>query len=133
MSDPVTAGFQLSPQQKHLWSVSAGQPGAAQVAVLLEGKGYETLLPTFAAKKKWAGKQKESNVPLFPGYVFCQFNVHDRLPVLVTPGVISVVGRGKVPVAIEESEISAIQQVICAGVTMEPFVTPLTSEASERN
>ena len=38
MSEPVTAGFQLSPQQKHLWSVSAGQPGAAQVGVLLEGR-----------------------------------------------------------------------------------------------
>jgi amino acid adenylation domain-containing protein len=37
MSEPVTAGFQLSPQQKHLWSVSAGQPAVAQVAVLLEG------------------------------------------------------------------------------------------------
>ena len=38
MAEPVTAGFQLSPQQKHLWSLSAGQPAAAQVAVLLEGK-----------------------------------------------------------------------------------------------
>jgi len=93
----------------------------SSTAVLLGGKGYETLLPTFAAKKGWSGRQKSSNAPLFPGYVFCQFNVHDRLPVLVTPGVISVIGRGKVPVAIEDAEISAIQQVMSAGVTMEPW------------
>ncbi len=90
-------------------------------AVLLEGKGYKTLLPTFATKKRWSAKQNQSHAPLFPGYVFCQFNVYDRLPILVTPGVISVVGRGKVPVAIEDSEVSAIEQVMSAGVTMEPW------------
>ncbi|SRR6266404_2865262 len=90
-------------------------------AVLLEGKGYETLFPTYPVKKKWAGKQKDSSLPLFPGYVFCQFNVHDRLPVLVTPGVISVVGFGKVPVPIEDSEISSIQHVMSAGASLEPW------------
>ncbi len=37
MPEPATAGFQLSPQQKHVWSWQEGQPGVAQVAVLLEG------------------------------------------------------------------------------------------------
>src|SRR5713101_2992550 len=39
MQDPITAGFQLSPQQKHLWSwQGGGQVAVAQVALLLEGK-----------------------------------------------------------------------------------------------
>jgi amino acid adenylation domain-containing protein len=38
MSSPGTAGFQLSPQQKHIWSLQQDQQFFAQIAVLLEGK-----------------------------------------------------------------------------------------------
>ena len=54
-------------------------------AVLLSGKGYQTLLPTYQTKKRWNGKVKQMNSPLFPGYVFCQFDAVKRLPILVTP------------------------------------------------
>ena len=57
---------------------------------------------------------------MFPGYLFCRFDVHNRLPILVTPGVISVVGRGRIPVPIEDSEIEAIQKAVCTGFGVEP-------------
>ena len=38
MNSPATAGFQLSPQQKHLWNLQQDQQFVAQVAVLLEGE-----------------------------------------------------------------------------------------------
>jgi amino acid adenylation domain-containing protein len=38
MNSPGTAGFQLSPQQRHLWSLQQDQQFFSQVAVLLEGK-----------------------------------------------------------------------------------------------
>jgi amino acid adenylation domain-containing protein len=37
MPERSTAGFQLSPQQKHLWSLPDGRRRCAQVALLLEG------------------------------------------------------------------------------------------------
>ena len=37
MPGPSTAGFQLSPQQKHLWSLPDGRRRSAQLALLLEG------------------------------------------------------------------------------------------------
>ena len=48
-------------------------------AVLLSGKGYQTLLPTYQTKKRWNGKVKQMSAPLFPGYVFCQFDALKRL------------------------------------------------------
>jgi transcription antitermination factor NusG len=42
-----------------------------------------------------------------------------RLPVLVTPGVIAVVGRGRIPVPVEDSEIEAIQRVVSSGIQAE--------------
>ena len=93
----------------------------SSTAVLLSGKGYETLLPTYKAKKHWNGKLRDVHAPLFPGYVFCQFEVQKRLPVLVTPGVISVVSSGKVPLPVDESEIAAIQTVVSTGLRAEPW------------
>src|ERR1700682_1963081 len=37
MPGPSTAGFQLSPQQKYLWSLPGGRQRSAQLALLLEG------------------------------------------------------------------------------------------------
>src|ERR1700676_2264792 len=90
-------------------------------AGLLRGKGLETLLPTYASKRKWSDRFKVVESPLFPGYVFCRFDVHNRLPVLITPGVISVVGRGKTPVAVDDAEILSIQATIQSGIHMEPW------------
>jgi transcription antitermination factor NusG len=90
-------------------------------AGLLRGKGLETLLPTYISKRKWSDRFKVVESPLFPGYVFCRFDVHNRLPVLLTPGVISVVGRGKTPVAVDDAEMVSIQAAIQSGIHLEPW------------
>jgi len=93
----------------------------SSTAVLLSGKGYETLLPTYKARKRWSGKVREIQAPLFPGYVFCQFDVQKRLPILVTPGVISIVSRGRIPQPVDQTEIAAIQTVVASGIHAEPW------------
>jgi transcription termination/antitermination protein NusG len=87
---------------------------------LLLGKGYRTFLPTSKTAKRGQCKSEEANAPLFPGYVFCQFDAHNRLPILVTPGVIAVVGRGRIPIPVEDSEIRAVQMVVSSGLQAEP-------------
>lgn len=93
----------------------------SSTAVLLSGKGYNTLLPTYTAKRRLSGRSKEVNAPLFPGYLFCQFDPHNRLPVLITPGVISVVSRGRTPLTVAESEIASIQTIVSSGLHAEPW------------
>jgi transcription antitermination factor NusG len=90
-------------------------------AALLSSKGYETFLPTFKSVKGGRGRSTEAVAPLFPGYLFCRFNVFDRLPVLITPGVISVVGSGRIPIPIEESELKAVQKMISTGLPVKPW------------
>ena len=68
--------------------------------------------------------QTESNSitqPLFPGYVFCRFNVQERLPILVTSGVLFIVGVGKVPCPIDNSEIVALQSIVRSGLPAQPW------------
>ena len=67
------------------------------------------------------GSRKDLDLPLFPGYLFCRFDVQARLPILTTPGVISVVGTGRIPVAIPDLEIEAIRTVIRSGLHLQPW------------
>lgn len=90
-------------------------------ATLLSSKGYETFLPTSKTVKRGRGRSTEAEAPLFPGYLFCRFNVFDRLPVLITPGVLSVVGSGRIPIPIEESELKAVQKMISTGLPVKPW------------
>ena len=91
------------------------------IANLLSGKGYEIFLPTYVPEPREGHRSKEVSSPLFPGYLFCRFDVQKRLPILVTPGVVGVVGQGRVPTPIPLSEISAIQSLISSGVSPEPW------------
>lgn len=94
----------------------------ASTAAILTGKGYETFLPLREGEKQRRnGSAKVASSPLFPGYVFCQFDPQMRLPILVTPGVIAVVGSGRIPTPVEESEIEAIQTVVSSGLRAQPW------------
>jgi transcription antitermination factor NusG len=90
------------------------------VAAFLRGKGYEWFLPTYVSGRQWSDRVKRTELPLFPGYLFCRFNVHERLPILKTPGVISVVGIANNPIPVDEDEIAALRVLVRTGVPREP-------------
>ncbi len=90
------------------------------VARNLQSKGFEELLPAYRCRRQWSDRIKEIELPLFPGYVFCRFNVDERLPILLVPGVTSIVGIGKSPIAIDEQEIEDLRCVLKSGVRYQP-------------
>ena len=116
-------GIKMSaePTGEHWFALQVKARWEQSTSTILSGKGYQTLLPTYKSRRRWSGRVKEVSAPLFPGYVFCRFNVLKRLPVLVTPGVIAVVGRGRVPMPVEDAEISAVQTLISCGLPAEPW------------
>ena len=91
------------------------------VAMHLRGKGYEEFLPTYTSRRHWSDRVREIELPLFPGYIFCKFDVTDRLPLLVIPGVMSVVSFGGAPMPVPEREIAAIEHVVNSGMKYEPW------------
>jgi transcription antitermination factor NusG len=54
----------------------------------------------------------ESELPFFPGYVFCRFDVTKRLPILLTSGVVTVLSFGKEPAPVPDEEIEAVKAVL---------------------
>ena len=91
------------------------------VATHLGGRGYEWFLPLYKCRHRWSDRFKEIELPLFPGYVFCRFNVLHRLPILTVPGVVRIVGFGRTPVPVDQTEIAAIRAAAKSGLPRQPW------------
>jgi transcription antitermination factor NusG len=87
----------------------------------LRGKGYTVFSPFYSTSRKRVDRIAEIEVPLFPGYVFCQFDSSRRLPILVTPGIVGIVGRGKRPEPVHDSEIASIKTLSLSGYPVQPW------------
>jgi len=92
-----------------------------RVTDALKGKGYECLYPSYREKRKWSDRDKTLELPLFPGYVFSRLDVEERLPILTTPGVITIAGLGKIPQPLEEYEIEQVRRVVKTGYPAQPW------------
>ena len=90
------------------------------IASTLLFKGYEGFLPVYHRRNRWSDRYKDILFPLFPGYLFCRFDINVRLPILKTPGVIKIVGHGRTFYPVEESEISALQKIVFSGLQSDP-------------
>jgi transcription antitermination factor NusG len=92
------------------------------VAAALCGKGYQEFLPLYHCRRRWSDRVKELELPLFPGYVFCRFDVRDRLlPILTTPGVVAILGAGKTPVPVSDDEIAVVRAIVRSGLPARPW------------
>lgn len=87
------------------------------VSSILRGKGYEEFVPLYARRSP----ARITELPLFPGYVFCRFNAQRRLPILTVPGVFYIVGFGGAAVPVENGEIAALQRVVQSGLPRQPW------------
>jgi len=95
------------------------------VSVGLAGKGYEQFLPLARTRRIWSDGPKDLDLPLFSGYVFCRFDPRERiLPILTTPGVVSIVSASRIPIPIPDSEIDAIKAVVLSGFVAKPWRRP---------
>jgi transcription antitermination factor NusG len=86
---------------------------------LLLAQGYDAFLPVYEEKRSWSDRVKTIEVPLFPGYVFCRLDPANRGPLMRTPGIVHIVGRGTEPLSIPEKEIDAVKAVLRSKIDFE--------------
>jgi transcription antitermination factor NusG len=91
------------------------------VSSILQYKGYETFLPLYKKQHRYLKRERAFSVPLFPGYVFCRLDLHSRyLSMLMTPGVIQILGFGRTPAPVLEGEITSLQVALNNELRIEP-------------
>jgi transcription antitermination factor NusG len=91
------------------------------VSLYLREIGYEEYSPTYKAGRQWSDRIKLVDQPLFPGYVFCKLDPTDRLPVLMAPGVVGLVGVGKTPAPIPAVEVERVRRMVTSGLPVIPY------------
>jgi transcription antitermination factor NusG len=90
------------------------------IAAVARNKDYETFLPVYKVARRWSDRTRVSELPLFPGYLFCRLGRESWLPLLTIHGVLGLVGAGKTPLPIDDTEISVLQVAARSGLLAEP-------------
>jgi transcription antitermination factor NusG len=110
-------------QSLHSWHALKVRVGSETAVVnALETRGFTSYCPTQQERRRYSDRMKVVEKPLFPGYVFCSFDIAKKLPVVSCPGVDYIVGCAGVPAPIPEAQIEGIRRMVQAGaVASERF------------
>jgi len=107
---------------EHKWyALTVQYQHERQTGKALQSKGWETLVPMYRSRRQWSDRVKNVDLPLFAGYVLCQFDLTERIQVLDTPGVNKIVGFGGTVAALEDAEIAGIRRVLALKAPLAPW------------
>lgn len=91
------------------------------VARILSTKGVGVFLPTYKTVHRWKDRNKQLELPLFPGYLFFTYEPERRIEVLSTPGVHMILTTGEnLPAVIPAEEILAIRRAVESPLRVGP-------------
>jgi transcription antitermination factor NusG len=118
-------GKALAPIEKFLprerwYAISVRPRHEKLVARYLEYRGLNYFLPVYRSVRRWKDRRKELDMALFPGYVFVNLNLRNRLGVLQAPGVVQFVTFQGHPAALPDAEIRALESSMSAGLRPRP-------------
>jgi len=105
----------MNPSEPSWFALTVGPSHERRAERSLLHQGFEAYLPVYRVRRRWSDRVKNLDAVLFPGYVFCRFAYPDRLRVLSSPGVRSIVTTGKDPAPVDEEEISAVRSLLASG------------------
>jgi transcription antitermination factor NusG len=89
-----------------------------RVALHFAEREIEAFLPLYATRHRWKNRCEVTvELPLFPNYVFVRMAKRER--VLEVPGVLSLVGAGRIPAPLPDFEIEALRNGV-EGRKIEP-------------
>lgn len=79
------------------------------VAQQIERRNISCFLPLYRSVRRWKDRRKELELALFPGYVFVNIELQDRLQVLKVPGAVRLVTFNGKPAALPHHEIESLR------------------------
>jgi transcription antitermination factor NusG len=120
--DGLTNNSALDSNLKLAWyALQVRSRKESYVASHLLGQGFECLLPTYKSIRQWSDRKKELEQPLFPGYLFCRFDFQYRRPLITIPGVLQILGNGRVAIPVSDDEINALRLAVSSGMAKQPW------------
>jgi len=102
------------------YALTARHQHEKPVAAALEMRNLATFLPLYVSRRRWSDRTRTLELPLFPGYIFCSLNAHEKSLALSTPGVTGIVGFGGRPEPVPGFEIDNLMTIASSGLPVEP-------------
>jgi transcription antitermination factor NusG len=84
-------------------------------------KGVYTFLPLMEVVNRWKDRNKKVSLPLFPGYLFINTDLSDKLSVLKTKGVVRILGFNGDPYPVPYHQIENIQKLVSSNLYYDPY------------
>lgn len=120
LTSSINSNSSLQPS-RHWFAVYCMPRHEKRVAQHCGARQIEHLLPTYSAKRHWKdGSRRILELPLFPNYIFVCIDHFARWRVLDIPGVVTIVGHGKVTASVPDADIEMIRASIAQQRT-EPY------------
>jgi transcription antitermination factor NusG len=92
------------------------------VSTWLAEYNLRSLLLTYEDRRNWSDRVQVVTVPLFGGYVLCNFDYHvRRSEVLSVPGVLKIVCFGGRPTPVEPAEMQELLKLKDSPVALQPW------------
>lgn len=91
-----------------------------RVVKQIEQHRISCFLPLYRSVRRWKDRRKELDLALFPGYVFVQIALHDRLRILQMASVVRFVSFNGSPLPLPRGEMEALMNGLTSGVRAEP-------------
>lgn len=96
---------------RNWFALSTFSNSEKQVEKHLAIRGVETFLPLHTVVKRWKNRQTvKLDRPLFAGYLFVRIAPTERVRVLESPGVVSIVSSGRKLLPLPEEEIETLRK-----------------------
>ncbi len=108
--EPQPFWYAVHVRSRHEW----------QVARQLKERRFDFLLPVYRSIRKWKDRRKELELVLFPGYVFVNLDLQNRIRVLQIPGVARFVSFQGMPVPLSGGDVEFLSNGLGHGIHAEP-------------
>lgn len=91
-----------------------------KVAERLSSQAITSIVPIFSELHQWKDRNKKVELPVFPGYVFVQMDLAERMRAIVISGVVRFVGMGSTPSPILDAEMEVVNACMRHGGLVRP-------------
>ena len=105
------------------WYALKVRTGSEPVAATaLSNRGYAPFCPTYLERRRYSDRMKLVPSVFFPGYLFCKFDIKQKLGLITSQAIEYIVGTGGVPTPVPEAEIECIRRAVEAGGRPAPYL-----------
>jgi transcription antitermination factor NusG len=112
---PLCNSAAKQPQPWNWYALKVRTGGELSAATVLQGRGYDPFCPMQKERRRYSDRMKVVETAVFPGYIFCRFDLEKMLPVVSAPGIEYVVGFAGSATPIPESQVDQIRRMVRAG------------------